>query len=119
MGVNRNAAAIVAHGDTAVGVQDHLDAIGVSGNGFIHCIVQHLRHEMMERALVGAADIHAGTAANRFQTLQDLDVPSGVLRGGTAGHIVEKVGHGGASIGTHGRHAQAGCSTIESFNHKI
>jgi hypothetical protein len=33
---------------------------------------------MMQRLLVGAADVHAGTAADRLKPLQHLDVLGGV-----------------------------------------
>ncbi len=39
----------------------------------VHRVVDHLGEQVVERLLVGAADIHARPAADRFQTLQNLD----------------------------------------------
>jgi hypothetical protein len=71
----------MVHG--AVGVQLDLDAGGVAGDGLVHRVVQHLGHQMVQRALVGAADIHAGALADGLQPLQHLD--------------------GGGVVGNHGR----------------
>ncbi len=51
--------------------------------------------EMVQRALVGAADIHAGAAADRLEPFEDLDVLGGIGGGVLAGGvIVEEIGHG-------------------------
>ena len=41
-------------------------------------VVDDLGEEVVQGLLVGAADIHAGAAAHRFQTLQHLDVGGGI-----------------------------------------
>ena len=48
--------------------------VGVAGERLVHRVVDHLGEEMMQRLLVGAADIHAGPAAHRLEPLQHLDV---------------------------------------------
>ena len=58
-------------------------------------VVQDLRRQMVQRRLVGAADIHARAAADRFQPFEDLDVLRGVVGIG--------LGAGGATRGTGGR----------------
>ncbi len=73
MRVDRNAAAVVVHRQEAVGRQFDLDEGGVARQGLVHGVVDHLGEQVMERLLVGAADIHAGALAHRFQALQDLD----------------------------------------------
>ena len=78
MRVDRDAAAIVAHGDPAVGVEFQLDARREAGDRLVHRIVERLGGEMVQRALVGAADIHAGAAAHRLQTFEDLDILGGI-----------------------------------------
>ena len=79
VGVDRNAAAVVADGDLIVGIQLNLDDAGVPGHGFIHGIVENFCRQMMVGVFVGAADVHAGALANRFQAFQHLDVGGGVI----------------------------------------
>jgi hypothetical protein len=109
MRVDRDAAAVVAHGDGVVDAELDLDAAGMAGNRFVHRIVDDLGGEMMERALVGAADIHAGAPAYRLQPLQDLDVLCRIARCVLAGEIIEEISHGDI-IGTHTRSRQAAYS---------
>ena len=92
MRIDRNAAAVVGDGDKAVGLHLDLDPVGVAGERLVHGIVDHLGEQMMQRLLVGAADIHAGPAAHRLEPLQNLDVLGGIAglagraaRGGAAG----------------------------------
>ena len=58
--------------------------LGMARDCLVHRVVEDLGHEMMERALVGAADIHAGAAADRLEALEDLDVLGGVVLLGPA-----------------------------------
>ncbi len=51
----------------------------MAGDRFVHGIVENLGREVVQRGVVGAADIHAGAAADRFQALQNLDVLGGVI----------------------------------------
>ena len=94
MRVDRDAAAIVAHRDPAVGRELQLDSGRMAGNGLVHCIVERLGGEMVDRPLVGAADIHAGAPPDRFEALQDLDVLGGIALGRLGCQTVEQVGHG-------------------------
>ena len=99
MRVDRNAAAVVAHGDPAMGAELQLDPAGKAGDRLVHRIVERLGGEMMQGPLVGAADIHAGPAAHRFQALEDFDVLGGIAapRGAVCprwGQAVEKIRHG-------------------------
>ena len=68
--VDRDAAAVVGDGEEAVLVELDLDPVGVAGDGLVHGIVHHLGEEVMHRLLVGAADIHAGAAADGLEPLQ-------------------------------------------------
>ena len=85
MRIDRDAAAIVAHDDAAIGVELELDAAGMAGDRLVHRVVEHFGDEVMERALVGAADIHAGAAADRLQPFEDLDVLGRIARTRFAG----------------------------------
>ena len=95
MRVDRDAAAVVAHRERAVVLQAHLDPAGVAGDRLVHGVVEQFRREMVQRALVGAADEHAGAAAHRLQAFEDLDVGGGVILGGDgARRALDKVVHG-------------------------
>ena len=74
MRIDRDAAAVVGDGDEAVGVELDLDEGGMAGHRLVHGVVDHLGEEVVQRLLVGAADIHAGPAAHRLEPLQHLDV---------------------------------------------
>ena len=63
----------------------------MAGHGFVHGIVDDFRRQVMQGVGVGAADIHAGAAAHRFQPLQHLDILGGIGLGGGGG-TVEKIG---------------------------
>ena len=74
MRIDRDAAAVVGDGDEAVGLHLDLDEGGVAGQRLVHGVVDHLGEQVMQRLLVGAADIHAGPPAHRLEPLQHLDV---------------------------------------------
>ena len=76
--VDRDAAAIVDDGEVAVGGVADLDPGGVAGHGLVHGVVEHFGEEVMQRLLVGAADIHAGAAADGLKAFQHLDVGGGI-----------------------------------------
>ena len=66
--VDGNTAAIVAHGDRAVGVQRHVDAVAEAGERFVDGVVDHLvDHVMQAGAVIGVADIHARALAHGVQ----------------------------------------------------
>ncbi len=90
--VHRDPAAVVAHRQPVVRFQRHLDEAGVAGHRLVHRVVQQLRRQVVQRRLVGAADIHARPAADRLQPLQDLDILGGVtLRALATEQIVHAV----------------------------
>ena len=64
--------------EIAVGLQLDLDEGGVARQRLVHGVVDDFGEQMMQRLLVGAADIHAGPAAHRLQPLQHLDVGGGI-----------------------------------------
>ena len=109
--VDRDAAAIVGDGEAVARTQRHLDAAGVPGDRLVHRIVEHLGGEVVQRALVGAADIHARPAADGFEPLQHLD-RGGVVAFGRhgAGRSEEIVGHRGASLA--GRRGQSKARSV-------
>ena len=72
--VGRDAAAVVADGDGAVVVDDHLDLVAVAGQGLVNRVVHGLEHHVVQAgAVVRVPDIHAGALAHGVQPLEDLD----------------------------------------------
>ena len=85
MGIDGNAAAVIAHGDETFLVQFDFNSGCLAGGGLVHGVVEDFGHEMMHGALVGAPDVHAGAAANGLEPLQDFDVFGGIVGGFLAG----------------------------------
>ena len=82
MDVGRNAAAIVAHGAGAVGIERDDDFLGKAGKRFVDGVVDDLvDHVMQARAVVGVADIHAGAFAHGIEPLEHLDRFCAVIGG--------------------------------------
>ncbi len=72
--VDGNAAAVVAHGDGAVGVEHDLDRGGVAGKRLVDGVVDDLvDHVVQAGAVVGVADIHARPLAHGVEALQNPD----------------------------------------------
>src|SRR5271169_39961 len=94
MRIDRNPATVVADRDPIAGRELDLDARGMAGHRLVHGVVEHLGGEVMQAALVGAADEHAGAAADRFQPLENLDVLRRIAVGGLCNRGVEKIRHG-------------------------
>ncbi len=74
MRIDRNAAAVVGDGNETVGFHFDLDPVGVAGQRLVHGVVDDFGEQVMQRLLVGPADIHAGAAAYRLEPLEDFDV---------------------------------------------
>ena len=92
--VGRDAAAVVAHGARAVGVERDDDLGGKAGQRLVDGVVDHLvDHVVQARAVVGVADVHAGPLADGVEALEDLDVLGAVvlgaswLLGGLSAHV--------------------------------
>ena len=73
MRLDRNSAPVVGDAEKPVRLECHVDERSVAGDRLVHGVVQHLGKEMMQGRLVGAADIHAGAAADRLKPFEDLD----------------------------------------------
>ncbi|MHC3925693.1 hypothetical protein ACMZ4W_00781 [Brevundimonas naejangsanensis] len=80
--IDRDAAPVIAHRQIALGVQIDSDQPGVLGDGFVHRVVEHFGEQVVQGALVGAADIHARAFADGLQPLQHLDRGGGIAGGG-------------------------------------
>ncbi len=77
--VDRDAPAVVADRDGAVLGDVDPNAVAVPRHRFVDAVVGDLDEEVMEAALVGAADVHTGAAAHRLQAFEDLDITGRVL----------------------------------------
>jgi hypothetical protein len=60
-------------------VDGDADVIAEAGHGFVDGVVNDFVDEVVEAALIGGADVHAGTAPNGLEALEHLDVSCGVL----------------------------------------
>ena len=74
MDAHGEAAAVVLDGDGAVGVQRDHDVVAEARQRLVHGVVDDFIDEMMQSALIRGADVHARTAANGLQTLEDLNL---------------------------------------------
>ena len=70
---DRHAAAVVLDDDRPVSLDRHLDHRRMAGHRLVDRVVDDFPDQVMEAAGIGRADIHARTASNRFEALEDLD----------------------------------------------
>ena len=96
--VHRDAAAVVGDGNRAIDVDGDLDAGAIAGEVFVDRVVQNLENAVVETALVGVADIHAGALADGLETFEFVDLCGIVLLlGGDLGlgllGLVRSLGH--------------------------
>ena len=84
MRVDRHAAAVVDDRQPVARLQRDLDPRRMARDRLVHRIVEHFGGEVVQRALVGAADIHARAAPDGLEPLQHLD-RGGVVIGGRLG----------------------------------
>jgi hypothetical protein len=68
--VDRDAAAVVDDLDTTVGQQRHNDLVAEAGEGLVHRVVDNLLDEVVQAALAGGADIHAGSFADGLESFE-------------------------------------------------
>ena len=77
--VDREATAVVGDPDAAVGEQHHVDRVAVAGERLVDRVVDDLPDEVVQAALAGRADVHAGPLADRLQALEHGDRLCAVL----------------------------------------
>ncbi|MNP51625.1 hypothetical protein D3C76_1459650 [compost metagenome] len=83
--VDRNAAPVVADGNTGIGMDLDAYEVGMTGQRLIDAVIHDLiDHVMQARAVIRVPDIHAGTLAHGFQALENLD-GIGAIFGGLGG----------------------------------
>ena len=64
--------------EESVGAQFHLDEGGMPRQRLVHRVVDDFGEQMMQRLLVGAADIHARPPPYRLEAFEHLDVARGI-----------------------------------------
>ena len=94
MRVDRDAAAVVADRQPVAGGKFDLDPRRMAGHRLVHRVIEDFGGEVMQAALVGAADIHSRAAADRFEAFEHLDVLGGITVGASRNRLVEQIGHG-------------------------
>jgi hypothetical protein len=57
----------------------YLGFVAVASHGLVYAVVDYLVDQVMQAVLVGAADIHARAASNRFQAIQNPDIFGGIV----------------------------------------
>ena len=131
--VGGDAAPVVLDADRAVLHQGDVDGVGVAGEGLVDRVVDDLPDEVVQAALAGGADVHAGALADRLEPLEHRDragvvgrpspsrtttsatgsstgsrVWSGVRSGcWSATGLLRRLGPAGATGGTHGARPRA------------
>jgi hypothetical protein len=76
--VDGDAAAVVGHRDTVVGVDDDLDLGRLARKRLVDRVVHHLVDQVVQTALARRSDVHPGPLSNGLETLQDGDVLGGI-----------------------------------------
>ena len=95
--VDGDAAAVVAHGAGAVGVERDVDVRAEAGHGLVDRVVDDLVDAVVVAALEGVADVHGGALADGLHALEDLDLAGAVVLvlgdvgGGGEGGVVIRV----------------------------
>ena len=94
MFINRNAAPVIRDREAIAFIKPHLNPRGMACHSLVHRVVEHFGSEVVERAFIGSADIHAGAAANRLKPFENFDGRGIVIAAGGGG-IGEQVVWGG------------------------
>ena len=75
MDVNRNAAAVIAHGHRLARVDHDLYLVAKAGQGLVDGVVhQFLHHVVQPGPVLGVTNVHARPLAHRIETAQHLDI---------------------------------------------
>ena len=78
----RDPAAVIGDGDLVRLVDPEIDAVARAVHRLVDGVVEDLADKVMQAAEIGRADVHAGTAADRLEAFEDLDVLGAVRRSG-------------------------------------
>ena len=81
MHIDGNAASVVFDLARPVFVQSHADVLRVAGQGLVDGVVDGLVDELMQAALCGVSDVHAGPLAHRVEPAQNFDLFACIVTG--------------------------------------
>ena len=79
--IHGNTATVILDAHRAIGLDGHVDFGGVTGERFVHGVINDLVDQVVQTALGGRADVHAGAFTNRLQAFQHGDVGRTVFMG--------------------------------------
>ena len=68
--IHGNTAAIILYANSTISLDGHVNFGGVAGERFVDRVIYDLVDQVVQTALSGRANVHAGALANRFQTFQ-------------------------------------------------
>ena len=71
---HRDAAAIVLNGDGAVRVDGDPNVFTMTGKVLVDRVVHHFKHAVVQAALIGIADVHAGSEPDGFEAFEFLNL---------------------------------------------
>ncbi|MNT07451.1 hypothetical protein D3C72_1421550 [compost metagenome] len=74
-----NTTAVIGDCQETFGIEMDFDEVGVAGDGLVHGVVDDFGKEVVQRLFIGAANIHAGAHAHRFQPFEHADRRSTVV----------------------------------------
>ena len=81
---DRDATAVVDDLDSAVFEEGDVDLGGVSGHRLVDGVVDDLPDQVVQAALTGGTDVHAGTLTYRLESFEDGDGRRAVVLAGSA-----------------------------------
>jgi hypothetical protein len=82
-----DATTVVLNRDYTFGIQFDFYQVTKASHGLIDGVIENFVDQVMQTALVGAADVHTRADSNRFQSLKDLDIFRSVVGIGLLLHI--------------------------------
>ena len=71
--LNRDATTVIDNRDRVVGMNEHLDMVAITSEGFVNRIIDYLVNQVMKATGTGSANVHARALANGVKAFEDLD----------------------------------------------
>ena len=68
--IHGNTAAVILYANSTISLDGHVNFGGVAGERFVDRVIYNLVDQVVQTALSGRANVHAGALTNRFQTFQ-------------------------------------------------
>ena len=71
--LNRDATTVVDDRDRVVGMNEHLDMVAITSEGFVNRVIDYLVNQVMKATWAGSTNVHARALANGVKAFEDLD----------------------------------------------